>query len=431
MKAKFSIGVIEFPGTNCERESLEAIRRAGMEPIPFRWNEDHERLAQLDGYLIAGGFSYEDRSRSGIIAALDPIIHYLREENEKGKPILGICNGAQILVETGLVPGLPGYRLGAALADNRRIVNGNIAGTGFYNAWVNITAVNVPESCAFARKEDAGKVMRIPAAHAEGRFIIPSEMLANMHEKGMTVFRYSDSEGKLDPEFPVNPNGSVDNIAGITNAAGNVMALMPHPERTEAGDSIFQAMRSYLEEAKPLPEELVFRGVPPTDREEVPYKSAQGAQEMIVELVISDNEAVSVENALRHRRVNASIIRRTHWEIILDDTLSSADRIEIIKHIEASGELYNPNKELSTKPVFPASSRTILVRDLPEEDTTGEHKRHALTDWFGIEGIAEVRSGTLWTITPDPKEDAAAVCDAAEHTHIFANPYSKKRFLYD
>src|SRR3990167_7643022 len=99
------IGIIQFPGSNCERETMLAVKRAGMEPVEFLWNESHEKLRSLAGYIIVGGFSYEDRSRAGIIAALDTIISVLREQSEYGKPILGICNGAQILVETGLVPG--------------------------------------------------------------------------------------------------------------------------------------------------------------------------------------------------------------------------------------------------------------------------------------------------------------------------------------
>src|SRR5215208_2855516 len=98
------IAIIQFPGSNCERETILAVKRAGMDPVEFLWNESTDRLAAMDGYIIVGGFSYEDRSRAGIIAALDPVMHELTIQSESGKPILGICNGAQILVETGLVP---------------------------------------------------------------------------------------------------------------------------------------------------------------------------------------------------------------------------------------------------------------------------------------------------------------------------------------
>lgn len=118
------IAIIQFPGSNCERETSRAIKRAGMEPVEVLWNVDVSELSQYSGFVIVGGFSYEDRSRAGIIAALDPIMDVLAEHSALGKPILGICNGAQILVEKGLVPGLKNRQLGAALAENIRVQNG-------------------------------------------------------------------------------------------------------------------------------------------------------------------------------------------------------------------------------------------------------------------------------------------------------------------
>ena len=113
-----NIAIIQFPGSNTERETLMACHRVGLNPIEFLWNELTEKLSEFDGYVIVGGFAYEDRSRAGIIAALDPIMKHIRLEAEKGKPVLGICNGAQILVESGLVPGLKNSRVGIALTDN-------------------------------------------------------------------------------------------------------------------------------------------------------------------------------------------------------------------------------------------------------------------------------------------------------------------------
>ncbi len=455
------IGIIEFPGTNCERESAAALKRAGMEPVHFRWNRDPKELARMDGFLIAGGFSYEDRSRSGIIAALDPLIPYLIKESEKHKPVLGICNGAQVLVETGMVPGLTGYRVGAALAANRRIRDGKIVGTGFYNSWVTIAAETAPMQSAFTSFLPPGTLMKIPAAHAEGRFVIPEPLLTAMIRNNQTLFRYTDSDGNNDPEFPSNPNGSVYNLAGICNPEGNVLALMPHPERTAAGDPIFASMREYITKMKSgtitlesrksdapscldslfcldnlsrLDEETSI-----TDAADLPgtadlpiYRCPENSREIIVELIITDNEAVSVENALRHRGIPVSIQRRNHWEIRFSSAADSAEKEAAAAAVERTGELYNTNKEFSCSLQPALRSRTILVRDFDGEDTIGEHKTHALRDWFAVSSLAGIRSGVLWTITPDTDDPEAArcLCDAAEETHIFSNPYAKKRYLY-
>ncbi len=126
--SNIKIGIIQFPGSNTERETFMACTRAGMEPVEFLWNNDPVELSELDGYIIVGGFSYEDRSRAGVIAALDPIMKQISIESEKNKPVLGICNGAQILVESGLVPGFKNNQIGIALTDNKRVRDGQVVG---------------------------------------------------------------------------------------------------------------------------------------------------------------------------------------------------------------------------------------------------------------------------------------------------------------
>ena len=135
MEPGIKIGIIQFPGSNTERETFMACDRVGLKPIEFLWNDDPSKLSDLDGYIIVGGFSYEDRSRAGVIAALDPIMEQIALESEKGKPVLGICNGAQILVECGLVPGLKNNQVGIALTDNKRVKDGLVVGVGYYNTW--------------------------------------------------------------------------------------------------------------------------------------------------------------------------------------------------------------------------------------------------------------------------------------------------------
>ena len=234
-----SIAIIQFPGSNTERETLMACNRVGLNPVEFLWNEPAEKLSVFDGYVIVGGFAYEDRSRAGVIAALDPIMKQIKIEADKGKPVLGICNGAQILVESGLVPGLENHRVGIALTDNKRVKNNHCIGVGYYNTWANLQLSAPSDRCAFTQHLITGDWINVPLAHGEGRFIVPDELLEKMISNDQTVFRYCDNDGNIVDEFPTNPNGSMHNLAAVCNVQGNVMAIMPHPERTEKGDAVF------------------------------------------------------------------------------------------------------------------------------------------------------------------------------------------------
>ncbi len=429
------IGVIQFPGTNCERETAQAIRRAGMDPVHHRWNMDKELLSDYDGFVIAGGFSYEDRSRSGIIAAQDPIMDQIKQESRKGKPVLGICNGAQILVESGLVPGAEEYAQSVALTTNRRMDGDEVLGTGFYNAWINIRLDESPKDCAFTLDCVEGEMMKIPAAHAEGRFLIPDELLSYMIEQKMTIFRYADDQGDYQTDFPVNPNGSVYNIAGICNREGTVLALMPHPERVPEGDRIFSSMRMYIERFGPFDSQRATLSIDPEVltgpcRPER-YIPETISDQVVIALVITDNEAVSVENALRQRGIAAAVKKHVHWEISYEESTSLAEREEILKRIDKSGELYNSNKEfvLGSSLTEEPSARSFLVRE--KEDCIGDHTTHALKSWFSIEGIAQISHGVIWTIIPDDKEHAEQTITQVENTHLLANPIAHRRMIYE
>ena len=415
------IAIIQFPGSNCERESMLAVKRAGMEPVEFLLNEPVEKLRECEGYFIVGGFSYEDRSRAGIIASLDPVMKTIKEESEKGKPVLGICNGAQILVETGMVPGLKNYRIGMALGTNKRIKNGHVLGTGFYNGWVNIQLTAPEDQCAFTKHMKPGDQLCIPVAHAEGRFIMPEKLLRELKEKNLTVFRYVDAKGNLSPEFPVNPNGSMDNLAAVCNPAGNVMAMMPHPERSPNGDIIFSSMRDYINSdtrinLNPLnfvPEDLAIHN----------YHPDNDTFEFLVDLIITDNEAVSVENALQRLGLPVKIARQTHWEV----KTTTNDVQKLKKEIIASGELFNSNKEKLVSYEKHNNSISFLVRY--QDDVVGQHKLEALKHWFNIDGIQSIQKGILWTITAE-KGNINEIAKNVLDTHILFNRYSHICYKY-
>lgn len=217
------VAVLQFPGVNCESESVRALERVGLQAEIFRWTRTATELRAFDAFLLPGGWSYQDRVRAGALAAKDPLLDVLHELAHAGRPILGICNGAQVLVEAGLVPGDGAISLG--LARNRMSQR-----TGYYTRWVHCRVE--ASDCVFTRHLDPGTVLPLPIAHGEGRFTSARRgLVARLAANGQAPLRYCDAAGADAVSFPDNPNGAEAGVAAICNAAGNVLAMMPHPER--------------------------------------------------------------------------------------------------------------------------------------------------------------------------------------------------------
>lgn len=415
------IGIVQFPGSNCERETMQAVRRAGMEPIEFLWNEPREKLHTFAGFIIVGGFSYEDRSRAGVIAALDPVMQEINAQAELGKPVLGICNGAQILVETGLVPGLENNKVGMVLTDNKRIAHGKILGTGYYNAWVHMRLTDHYQRNAFTRHLTPKHILHVPIAHAEGRFVMSPALLHEIQIHGLNVFQYCDEKGLIDDHFPINPNGSIDNIAAISNKRGNVMALMPHPERTMNGDALFSSMREYIQENR-------YQSVTPLSYyprpQAVPvYRVPRAAAECLVKLMITDNHALTVQNTLRQLGFPVTVRRQVHWEI------HGADQ-NAIKLIKKSGVLFNDRKEVEVdcNDKNKEKSKCYLVR--AKEDLVGQERLQTLIDHFGINGVQQIHRGILWYFCTE-EGNIADLMDKILLTNIIYNPSAHDYYQYD
>jgi phosphoribosylformylglycinamidine synthase len=221
-----TVVVLQFPGVNCEYETVRAIEAAGLHGEILRWNVAAHSVRTAAAIVLPGGFSYQDRIRAGVVAAKDAVLDSVVDAVERGVPVLGICNGAQILVESGVVPAFSDGEVEMALAPNR--MTGR---TGYYCTWVHVK--KGPAGCVFTDfMADAEGVLPLPLAHAEGRFVTSSPAVRGRLAKGEGVaLVYATRDGGAAESFPDNPNGSLYAIAGMTNRAGNVLALMPHPER--------------------------------------------------------------------------------------------------------------------------------------------------------------------------------------------------------
>ncbi len=202
------VGVITFPGSLDDRDALRAVATMGGEGVPL-WHADHDLLG-VDAVVLPGGFSYGDYLRCGAIAGHAPILQEVRAFAERGGPVLGICNGFQILCEAGLLPG--------ALIRN--------ASLRFIcrDVHLRVETSGTPVTTELV----AGEVLEIPIKHGEGQYVATPEQLHRVEDEALVVFRYADAEGSVGPAS--NPNGSIDGIAGVRNEAGNVVGLMPHPE---------------------------------------------------------------------------------------------------------------------------------------------------------------------------------------------------------
>jgi len=221
------VAVIQFPGVNCEFETARALARAAIDPAVVRWNAPLEALQRFDGFILPGGFSYQDRVRAGAVAAADEVIEVVVEQAAEGKPVVGICNGAQVLVEAGLIPGLDSGSIDLGLAPNK-----GMGRDGYYADWVFVKIGPDPVKCAITCRLEPGEVLPIPVAHSEGRFVsAQGGIFDRLDREGRIVLKYCEPDGAPARSFPSNPNGSERLAAGIANLRGNVVALMPHPER--------------------------------------------------------------------------------------------------------------------------------------------------------------------------------------------------------
>ncbi|MBA3918132.1 MAG: phosphoribosylformylglycinamidine synthase I [Gemmatimonas sp.] len=203
-------GIVRFPGSNCDEDAFHAVADLLGQKAVYLWHKDHD-LQGVDLVILPGGFSYGDYLRAGAIARFSPIMQEVVAHAKRGGLVLGICNGFQIACEAGLLPG--------ALLRNDSL--------RFVSAPVTLRVESI--ATRFTAQYHVGQLVRIPVAHGDGRYTADGDTLARLEGEGQVVFRYVDEHGEATPAS--NPNGSLRNIAGIVSAEGNVLGMMPHPER--------------------------------------------------------------------------------------------------------------------------------------------------------------------------------------------------------
>jgi phosphoribosylformylglycinamidine synthase subunit PurQ / glutaminase len=227
--------VVTFPGSNCDYDCYKAINDVLGEEAYFVWHRETD-LGDPDVVILPGGFSYGDYLRAGAIARFSPVMDEVSRFAREGRPVLGVCNGFQILCEAGLLPG--------ALVRNRDL--------RFLGRDITIRVERT--DTIYTRHYDEGQILRLPLAHGEGNFVADPDTLRRIEDDGRVVFRYVNERGE--PTDGANPNGSMNNIAGIMNEVGNVLGLMPHPERVVEGllggtDGLplFESIRDHIDGA--------------------------------------------------------------------------------------------------------------------------------------------------------------------------------------
>ena len=227
-----TVGVIVFPGSNCDHDAYHALKHVMNADVKFLWHKDSD-VSGLDLIIVPGGFSYGDYLRSGAIARFSPIMQELIKYAKKGGPVMGICNGFQILLEAGLIPG--------AMRHNEQLK--------FICKDVHIRVESTQSM--YTSSLQKGQLLSIPVSHGDGNYYIDNDGLNELQDNDQVLFRYVNAHGETTPE--ANINGSIDHIAGITNKQKNVLGMMPHPERAmekllgkEDGKPIFESILQAL-----------------------------------------------------------------------------------------------------------------------------------------------------------------------------------------
>jgi len=408
MPMKMKLAVIAFPGNNCEIETARWVERAGFSAKIFRWNQSEEiKKFSADGYILPGGFSFEDRGRSGSIAARESIFDVLRDEAQRGKIILGICNGAQMIIESGLIP-VGENPIPLVLTKNiRHDQSGEILGIGYYNDWCHIS----PERKNTAFTSKISGPMRVPIAHAEGRFFTHDKTAEKKLEDGSIVaFRYTDECGRSEASFPTTPNGAMHATAAVVNEAGTIMAMMPHPERffdRHSSEEILHSMADWIGQKK-SPEEVFIGDFSDLSVPKIfPFDIKKADLLLTKKLIINDNACFSVRRSAEKIAKKPITLSRKIAFVITGET-----DFDLIKN---RGFLHHPRKEiLSTE----TGKNAYLV--MPQADDESEQISAEISEALGKKIV--IKKGILWDFDTTDADTVKKIL----HQRLLWNPNAEK-----
>ncbi len=409
MQKDIIIAIPSFPGNNCEVESIRSLKRVGIKPLFFRWNDDRSKIKDVDGFFIPGGFSYEDRGRAGMIAGRDSLLDEIGRQAEEGKVVIGNCNGAQIVVESGLIP--LGNGLKMCLAQN--IVKNE--SVGFLNEWVWVKPVCPADRCATS---NWSKPIHMPIAHGEGRFTTKDkDLLKELEDNNQLAFKYCNEKGEVSQDPIVTPNGSVYAVAGICNPAGNVVALMPHPERTLDGDPYFISLKRWIERKQDLSSlQAISYKLQAIKVEPAPSRNI----EIFIDTIITNNEERTVETAVRRNIPNLSL---KQLKYLSPDNKKPEELL-------TDFSLFNPNKEIAYiregENVFIWNSDSKIAEKCINNPINGFMLLRINQPDTGAMAIGGGKTGICYVLSNVTKDEVINSCALT----VFANPHSSTLYSF-
>lgn len=416
------IAIIYFPGTTGVPTVQRALTAVGLAYDRVLWNIT-TGLEQYDAFVLPAGFSFGDRVRPGVVAAHTPLMQWLKHAAQQGKPILGIGNGCQILIEAGLLPGVSGNALAGATTMNVRKQTQGILGIGLYHSKVYVKHVAPDRRTRFTNGLATSTVLPGRVADSAGSFIFPEELALELEHHQQVLFKYCTAEGEVLNDFPINPNGAMWGIAGLCNPAGNVVGYIPELERDEQGTVLFAGLQRSL--AQPVVSNASPLQWQPGTITVKRHHASVESLDLYATSTQTQFAAQHVETILQKKGFQVQVKCRQYWEIWHD--VDKPQLAAFTKTVVQSGLLVDQTIAAYTPTWVPiADTVNVLIRDT--NDYEGKYVAQQLRQKYGIIGIENVLKGTIWELSfpADIAIEKMNVTGQILQTYVLHNPYAQE-----